>query len=757
MKRTLTELVDRFVIKAVNSGVLKIGTTAETATAWAAGTNDIVDASHQAYWTPAANANGTLNAFTAVAKDNGGAESTTAIQATVAITAINDAPTLTAFTSSVASGNEDSQITVTLANLQAQGDEADVDGIVDRFVIKAINSGVLKIGTTAETATAWAAGANEVVDASHQAYWTPAANTNGTLNAFTAVAKDNGGLESAIAIQATVAVTAVNNDAPTLTTFTSAVASGDEDSQITVTFANLQAQGDEADVDGIVDRFVIKAVNSGVLKIGTSVETATAWAADSNDVVDASHQAYWTPAANANGTLNAFTVVAKDTGGAESATAIQATVAVTAVNDGPPVLTTPTAINYTDTDFDDTFATAIGSLDARDIDSDHLTYGITDGTDNGDGTIIKTGTYGVLMVNETTGAYSFAANDAAIEALTVAASTSFTVTVSDGSTLSYSKSLAILAINIAQNGKTESHGNDNLTGTPGNDIFDGLKGADTIKGGLGDDTYTVDNARDVVTERARAGTDTVNSSISYTLKANIENLTLTGTDAINGTGNALNNVLSGNAGANILNGGAGADSLIGDSGNDVYIVDNVRDVVTETSTLTTEIDTVKSSKSFILAANVENLTLTGTAAINGTGNELNNVLTGNKRFNELRAGAGDDIMDGGLGKDVLTGGDGQDIFQLLNRSKDTITDFSVIDDTIQLENSVFTKLTATGVLNADNFKIGAAATDVNDYVIYNNDTGALFYDANGSGAGGATQIAVLGINLALTYADFFVI
>ena len=154
---------------------------------------------------------------------------------------------------------------------------------------------------------------------------------------------------------------------------------------------------------------------------------------------------------------------------------------------------------------------------------------------------------------------------------------------------------------------------------------------------------------------------------------------------------------------------------------------------------------------------MENLTLTGTAAINGTGNELNNVLTGNKRSNELRAGAGDDIMDGGLGKDVLTGGDGQDIFQLINRSKDTITDFSVVDDTIQLENSVFTKLTATGVLNADNFKIGAAATDVNDYVIYNNDTGALFYDANGSGAGGATQIAVLGINLALTYADFFVI
>ena len=105
----------------------------------------------------------------------------------------------------------------------------------------------------------------------------------------------------------------------------------------------------------------------------------------------------------------------------------------------------------------------------------------------------------------------------------------------------------------------------------------------------------------------------------------------------------------------------------------------------------------------------------------------------------------------------MTGGDGQDIFQLINRSKDTITDFSVLDDTIQLENSVFTKLTATGVLNADNFKIGTAAVDANDYVIYNSDTGALFYDANGSGAGGATQIALLGTGLALTNTDFVVI
>ena len=210
-------------------------------------------------------------------------------------------------------------------------------------------------------------------------------------------------------------------------------------------------------------------------------------------------------------------------------------------------------------------------------------------------------------------------------------------------------------------------------------------------------------------------------------------------------------------GANTLNGGVGADTLIGGLGNDVYIVDNDGDVVTETSTLATEIDTVKSSKNYTLGANLENLTLTGSAAINGTGNALNNVLTGNKGANVLNGGAGDDTLEGGIGNDTLTGGAGHDIFQLKNSSKDTITDFSVFDDTIQLENSVFTQLTATGVLSADNFKIGAAAADANDYVIYNSNTGALYYDANGSDAGGATQIAVLGIDLALTHADFFVI
>jgi Ca2+-binding RTX toxin-like protein len=222
-------------------------------------------------------------------------------------------------------------------------------------------------------------------------------------------------------------------------------------------------------------------------------------------------------------------------------------------------------------------------------------------------------------------------------------------------------------------------------------VVDGGAGADTLTGGAGNDTYVVDNAGDRVTEAASGGIDLVQSSITHTLAAEVENLTLTGTAAINGTGNALANAITGNSGANVLDGGAGADTLDGGAGadtlnggadNDTYVVDNAADRVIELAG--GGIDLVQSSITYTLAAEVENLTLTGTAAINGTGNALGNVITGNSGSNRLHGGAGNDTLTGGGGRDVLTGGTGADVFRyeaLLDSRPsanrwDVITDFS---------------------------------------------------------------------------------
>ena len=304
-----------------------------------------------------------------------------------------------------------------------------------------------------------------------------------------------------------------------------------------------------------------------------------------------------------------------------------------------------------------------------------------------------------------------------------------------------------------------------LNGGAGNDTLNGGAGADSLIGGLGDDIYTVDNAGDGITENLSEGTDKINSNVTYTLSANVENLTLTGALAINGTGNDLTNSLTGNAAINVLNGGAGndtlnggagADSLIGGLGNDTYTVDNAGDVVTEN--LGEGTDKINSSVTYVLSANVENLTLTGAAAINGTGNDLANVIIGNTAANQLDGGAGNDTLDGGLGNNVLTGGAGNDSFRFTTTGHvDSITDYNVANDTVRLENAVFTTLTTTGTLAVNNFKIGAAAADADDFIIYNNTTGALLYDADGSGLGAAVQIASLTGGLAMTNVEFVVI
>ncbi len=273
--------------------------------------------------------------------------------------------------------------------------------------------------------------------------------------------------------------------------------------------------------------------------------------------------------------------------------------------------------------------------------------------------------------------------------------------------------------------------NNILTGGLGNDTLNGGAGNDTMIGGLGNDTYVVDVAGDVVTELAGEGTDTVQSSITYVLGATLENLTLTGSAAINGTGNDANNTLTGNSAANVLtgglgndtlNGGAGADTLIGGLGNDTYVVDNIADVVTELAGEGT--DTVQSGITYVLGATLENLTLTGTAVINGTGNDAANTLTGNSAANVLTGGLGNDALNGGAGADTLVGGQGNDTYtvdnvgdittELVSEGTDLVNSSVTYTLAANVENLTLTGSTAiNGTGNsADNLLTGNSAANV---------------------------------------------
>ncbi|MGE0725573.1 MAG: S8 family serine peptidase, partial [Alphaproteobacteria bacterium] len=201
-------------------------------------------------------------------------------------------------------------------------------------------------------------------------------------------------------------------------------------------------------------------------------------------------------------------------------------------------------------------------------------------------------------------------------------------------------------------------GNDRLNGLGGSDWLDGGGGRDTMTGGAGDDRYVRDHNNDLVSELSNEGNDTVFSSLAYTLPSNVEALVLTGSAAINATGNSAANLLVGNAAANVLSGAAGADTMDGGSGNDTFVVDNAGDVLVERDGGGS--DLAQSSVTYTIGDFVEQLTLTGSSGTGGTGNGGANLITGNGGANALSGLGGNDTLVGGNGNDALSGGAGSD-------------------------------------------------------------------------------------------------
>ena len=304
-----------------------------------------------------------------------------------------------------------------------------------------------------------------------------------------------------------------------------------------------------------------------------------------------------------------------------------------------------------------------------------------------------------------------------------------------------------------------------ITGNAGiNSLNDGGAGlADTLTGLAGNDIYYVANAGTIINEVAGGGTvDRVAASISFTLAADddVEQMTTNasgGTTAINLTGNLLKQSITGNAGNNILNtGGGAADTMTGLAGNDTYVVRNGGDVIIEGAGQGLA-DRVNAAVSFVLNANddIEILATNNASlitAINLTGNALAQTVTGN---------AGENHLDGKAGVDVLTGGAGNDTFAFSTAfasNIDSVTDYVVANDTIELDNSVFTGL-IVGTLTAAEFlsSPSGTATTAAQRIIYNSTTGALSFDADGNGVGAAVQFATLSAGLAMVAGEFSIV
>jgi Ca2+-binding RTX toxin-like protein len=370
-----------------------------------------------------------------------------------------------------------------------------------------------------------------------------------------------------------------------------------------------------------------------------------------------------------------------------------------------PVVSSPVADQTTGVGALFNFVIPAGTF--TDADGDTLTYSaqVVDGSGApvGDGSLPSG-----LAFDATSRTFSGtpALGDAGLYTIRITATDPSSATATDDFTLT------INAVVPKVNGK--------YTGDITDDFIAGSTGPDNMIGGDGNDTYIVNNKGDKITEKSleTSGIDDVQSTIiKYTLAANVEYLTLTGSGNQSGTGNTGDNILTGNAGDNILDGGKGDDSYVGGAGNDTYNLDSLLETdITEYAGDGTD-DTVQLTvikvpvdvfNSYTLPDNIEKLILKGNAQIDLTGNAEGNTITGNAQINTIDGGDGDDILDGGKGSDILSGGFGDDTYRVDKGDKlDSQGNVLVAGDTITEnigEGTDTVESTSTSYILGDNLE-----------------------------------------------------
>lgn len=306
-------------------------------------------------------------------------------------------------------------------------------------------------------------------------------------------------------------------------------------------------------------------------------------------------------------------------------------------------------------------------------------------------------------------------------------------------------------------------GRDTISGNDGNDNIDGGLDQDTLNGNIGNDVVNGGDGSDYV--YGDVGNDTVIGGAGTDRLYGGD-----GEDSLDGSigsdylyGNAGNDILTGSDLANTMDGGTGIDTMAGGAGSDKYYVDETADQIIEN--LAGGTDTVYTTASYTMADNVENMVMNGVALIDGTGNGLSNRITGNSANNiltglaggdRLTGGLGNDRLIGGIGRDILTGNDGADEFHFAefgSTNYDTVADFNGLEDSLHLSSTAFGL--ALGVIDEAVLGFGTAATTLQQRLVYDQATGNLYFDADGSGSGTRQQIAALADGTVLTHEDIF--